>query len=58
MANNTLKYRRLEPDVREVLREQWNPPVLWPIGAVVLILALGALPAILIARRRERSSAR
>jgi ABC-type transport system substrate-binding protein len=58
MANNTLKYRRLDPSVREVLREQWNPPVLWPLGALVLVLALGALPAIVIARRRERSSAR
>ena len=38
MANNTLKYRSLDPAIREQLREQWNPPVLWPIGA----LAAGA----------------
>jgi len=57
MANNTLKYRRLDPAVRERLRRVWNPPVLWPIGAVLLVLALGALPAIVIARGRERSSA-
>ena len=57
MANNTLKYRSLEPDIREQLREQWNPPVLWPIGALLLVLAVGALPAIVIARRRERSRA-
>jgi ABC-type transport system substrate-binding protein len=57
MANNTLKYISLEPGIREEMRAAWNPPVLWPIGAIVAVLALGALPAIVIARRRERSAA-
>ena len=57
MANNTLKYLSLEPGIREDKRAAWNPPVLWPIGAVVVVLVLGALPAIVIARRRERSAA-
>jgi hypothetical protein len=57
MANNTLKYISLEPAIREELRTAWNPPVLWPIGAIVAVLAVGALPAIMIARRRERSAA-
>jgi ABC-type transport system substrate-binding protein len=57
MANNTLKYISLEPDVREEMRAAWNPPILWPIGAIAVVLAVGALPAILIARRRERSAA-
>ncbi len=58
MANNTLKYRRLDPALREQLRERWNPPVLWPIGALVMILVIGAIPALMVARRRERSRAR
>ncbi len=57
MANNTLKYLNLEPDLREDMRAAWNPPVLWPIAALISVLALGALPAVAIARRRERSSA-
>ncbi|MBK1706554.1 ABC transporter substrate-binding protein [Halochromatium glycolicum] len=57
MANNTLKYRRLEPAIREQLRAQWNPPVLWPIGALIAILVVGAIPAVLVARRRERGRA-
>lgn len=57
MANNTLKYLSLEPEVRARLREEWNPPVLWPIGAVLLVLVVGALPAVVVARRRERSRA-
>jgi len=57
MANNTLKYISLESGVRETQRTAWNPPVLWPLGAVLVVLAAGALPAIMIARRRERSAA-
>ena len=57
MANNTLKYISLNPQAREMNRSAWNPPILWPIGAVLAVLAVGALPAIVIARRRERSAA-
>ncbi len=54
MATNTLKYRRLDPELRQRQREAWNQPVLWPLwlGAGMLILAV--LPAILGYRRRER----
>lgn len=58
MANNTLKYRQLTPELREQLRERWNPPVLWPIGALAVVLVVGAIPALMVARRRERSRAR
>jgi ABC-type transport system substrate-binding protein len=57
MANNTLKYRRLEPALRERLRAEWNPPVLWPLWTLLgLGLAL-VLPALWLVRRRERSTA-
>ncbi|MGE5154813.1 MAG: ABC transporter substrate-binding protein [Bdellovibrio bacteriovorus] len=57
MANNTLKYRRLDPDLRERLRAQWNPPILWPLWTLLgLGLAL-VLPALWLVRRRERSTA-
>ena len=58
MANNTLKYKRLDPKLREELRQQWNPPVVWPVYALLILLLLSALPAVVIYRRRERSSAR
>lgn len=57
MANNTLKYRRLNADMRQAQRAQWNQPVLWPLWTAALVLALAALPAMIIFRRRERSSA-
>jgi ABC-type transport system substrate-binding protein len=57
MANNTLKYISLEPEIRDQLRAAWNPPILWPIGAIAALLVVGAVPAVVIARRRERSAA-
>jgi ABC-type transport system substrate-binding protein len=57
MANNTLKYRRLDPGLRERLRAEWNPPILWPVwSALGLGLAL-VIPALWLVRRRERSTA-
>ena len=57
MANNTLKYRRLDPALRAAQRERWNPPVLWPIWALLGVLVVSSLPAIVAYRRRERSAA-
>ena len=57
MANNTLKYRRVDPVAREAARRAWNRPVVWPLWGIAVILALGALPAVWIYRRRERSRA-
>lgn len=57
MANNTLKYRRIDPDLRAARRAEWNRPVLWPIlllvGGVVALIA----PAVVVWRRRERTTA-
>jgi ABC-type transport system substrate-binding protein len=58
MARNRLKYERVDAAKREALREQWNRPLLWPLALVVLVLALGSLPAIVSYRRRERMAAR
>ena len=57
MANNTLKYRRIDPDLRETRRAEWNRPVLWPLvllaGALVTVIA----PAVVAWRRHERKLA-
>ena len=52
MANNTLKYLRIDPEVRAHKQVAWNQPVLWPVGVVAALLVLGALPAVAIYRRR------
>jgi ABC-type transport system substrate-binding protein len=56
MANNGLKYQRIDPALREKMRRQWNQPVVWPLILIVLVLAASMVPAILVFRRRERQT--
>jgi ABC-type transport system substrate-binding protein len=39
MANNNLKYLRIDAAQRDQLRKQWNQPLLWPLWLVGLALA-------------------
>ena len=57
MANNTLKYRRIDPDLRALRRREWNHPVLWPIVLLVAVLAAAIAPAAIAWRRHERKVA-
>jgi oligopeptide transport system substrate-binding protein len=45
VANNSLKYQRMNPQQRIQMIQQWNSPVLWPIGLIILIGMLLILPA-------------
>ncbi len=57
MANNTLKYQRIDPVLRNARRASWNPPVMWP-AALLLIVALALLASgVAVYRRRERGTA-
>ncbi|HYW92435.1 MAG TPA: ABC transporter substrate-binding protein [Gammaproteobacteria bacterium] len=58
MANNTLKYLRLDPRERARDRDRWNHPVLWPLWAVAGVLALLVVPGVVTFLRRERRGAR
>ncbi len=43
MANNTLKYKKVDSKLRTRKRAEWNKPIVWPIyifGLVVFIIAL------------------
>jgi len=57
MANNKLKYKRIDPVKRQAQRELWNQPVWWPVILIVVLLGLSLIPAIRYHRRRERSAA-
>ncbi len=52
MANNNMKYIRIDAAVRERLRYAWNRPNYTPLVAIAAIIIIGALPAII---RRKRS---
>jgi ABC-type transport system substrate-binding protein len=57
MARNTLKYKRIDPLLREARRNEWNPPVLWPVAALIVVFVLSLIPAATLYRRRRNASA-
>jgi oligopeptide transport system substrate-binding protein len=57
MANNTLKYHRIDSLLRDQLRAKWNKPTIWPIMLLVLFIFLAMLPAVIIYRRKKYQQA-
>jgi oligopeptide transport system substrate-binding protein len=57
MANNTLKYKRVDPELRERMRREWNQPVIWPIVILLIIFAVSLVPAWRAYKSRERARA-
>ncbi len=58
VGNNTLKYQRIDPALREKLRGEWNKPIVWPIVLLLLAALAVAYPAWRNYRRFERATAR
>ncbi|MFQ5543041.1 MAG: ABC transporter substrate-binding protein [Nitrospiria bacterium] len=56
MANNTLKYAKVNPVLREESRRDWNRPLWWPLWIVGVILITGTLPAIRTYLKKERGT--
>jgi oligopeptide transport system substrate-binding protein len=56
MANNQLKYTRIDTAARAQKRQQWNEPVFWPLvlGGAAFMLML--IPAINAYRRRTKET--
>ncbi|MGB5443607.1 MAG: ABC transporter substrate-binding protein [Gammaproteobacteria bacterium] len=57
MANNSLKYRRIDPGLRAQLRAQWNQPVRWPLLLLAVLLLVLVVPAWLGFRKHQRMPA-
>jgi len=53
MANNTLKYKRIDAVERAEKRKEWNKPVTWPLYAALLLFILVVLPGVISYRRKE-----
>jgi ABC-type transport system substrate-binding protein len=58
IASNTLKYQRLDPALRERLREDWNQPVIWPVVSGLALFSVIGVVAVTAYRRRDRAAAR
>lgn len=57
ISNNNLKYLKIDVNKREQMRREWNDPILWPIGGVVILLIVCFIPAFTSFYRRENSAA-
>lgn len=53
VASNTLKYQKLNPQLRDDLRAKWNNPVIWPLVILILFLLAIFVPLLITYRRRE-----
>ncbi len=56
MANNELKYRRIDTAARADKRQQWNRPVVWPLLLAGVLLVLLILPAYQAYRKRTQQT--
>lgn len=58
MANNTLKYKSLDADLRERKQQEWNQPIVWPLILILIVLVLSIVPAMRIYRQHEQRRAK
>lgn len=56
MANNSLKYSKIDVRQRNARRAQWNQPVFWPLLVLLALFVLALVPAINAYRRRSRET--
>ena len=56
MANNLLKYKRVDSDLRKEKRAEWNKPIYWPLILLGVFLLISIIPAVLAFRKSERSA--
>jgi oligopeptide transport system substrate-binding protein len=56
IANNTLKYLRIDTAARTQQRQVWNQPVLWPLLAFALLFAVAIIYAVSAFRKRTRKT--
>jgi ABC-type transport system substrate-binding protein len=57
MANNSLKYRRIDTGLRVRLQAEWNKPVRWPLALLAVLLLVVVMPAYIGFRRHQRMPA-
>ncbi|HRB20991.1 MAG TPA: ABC transporter substrate-binding protein, partial [Nitrosomonas sp.] len=57
ISNNTMKYFKIDGELRQKKQREWNAPVIAPILVFSILLLAVSVPAITAFRRRERSAA-
>ncbi len=56
--SGTLKYIRLDPELRAQKQAEWNKPVTWPLYAGALLIIGMVVPGVSAYRRRQNATAR
>jgi len=56
MANNTLKYKRIDPEKREQYRQAFNKPIIWPLVMLLIFIFILVMPAYISYKRRENET--
>jgi len=56
MANNTLKYLRIDPAARKERRIAWNQPDYFPLFIFTGILFITSIPALILVMRRKKAT--
>jgi ABC-type transport system substrate-binding protein len=56
MANNGLKYSKIDAQMRAEKRQQWNQPVIWPLVIMLVLFAMLIYPALRAYRQRSQES--
>ena len=56
IANNTLKYQRINAIARTQLQKKWNQPILWPLWLLLGFLILIFVPLMVTYWKRENSA--
>ena len=54
MANNSMKYIKIDSKIREEKRREWNSPNLWPVIITAALLVIGSFPAVISVRRKNK----
>ncbi len=55
LANNTIKYRRIDVNERLEKQAEWNQPVMWPF-VVVILLIIGSIYPLMRAYRQRQTA--
>lgn len=53
MANNTLKYAKLNPILRAEKRREWNKPIVWPLIVLLGVLFISCIPVYIHYKRKQ-----
>ena len=56
MARNTLKYKTIDPVLRQEKRREWNQPVIWPMVLLLGVILISIIPAVITYRRQQRAA--